>query len=94
MTTAKGEDGKTQIRAALSDISKRKLAERLLADKAKSLEAALAKMETLVNLLPICASCAKIRSESGQWLTMEEYVAQHPGTGLAHGLCGECEKLG
>jgi PAS domain-containing protein len=92
MTAAKGPDGARQIRAALSDVSQRKLAERLLRDKAARLEAALAKLEALVDLLPVCPGCARMLDESGQWLELDDYLKQNAHAGRVRGLCGQCVK--
>ena len=72
------------------DISERKQedAERLkLIDE---LTKALSKIKTLRGLLPICASCKKIRDDQGYWQKVESYIAQHTEAELTHGICPEC----
>jgi hypothetical protein len=45
-------------------------------------------------LLPICASCKKIRDDNGYWTQIEGYVRDHSEAEFSHGLCPECaEKL-
>lgn len=44
-------------------------------------------------LLPICCSCKKIRSESGEWERVETYIGHHmPQNRLTHGLCPDCAR--
>lgn len=64
--------------------------EALIAD----LEKALAEVETLSGLLPICASCKKIRDDQGYWNQIEVYIQKHSRTQFSHGICPDClEKL-
>lgn len=54
------------------------------------LEAALARVKMLRGLLPICASCKKIRDSKGCWHQVEVYVRDHSEAQFSHGLCPEC----
>jgi DNA-binding response OmpR family regulator len=54
------------------------------------LQDALENVRTLSGLLPICASCKKIRDDKGYWATVESYLAHHSGAQFTHGLCPEC----
>ena len=47
-------------------------------------------IKTLKGLIPICASCKKIRNDGGYWQQVEEYVAEHTEADFSHGLCDEC----
>ena len=50
-------------------------------------------VQTLSGLLPICASCKKIREEQ-RWIPIDHYVAEHSEAEFTHGLCPDClEKL-
>jgi ABC-type amino acid transport substrate-binding protein len=53
---------------------------------------ALAEVQTLSGLVPICASCKNIRDDSGYWTKIEEYVRQHSQAQFSHGICPECAK--
>ncbi|MEW6543404.1 MAG: hypothetical protein AB1411_07320 [Nitrospirota bacterium] len=44
----------------------------------------------LRELLPICASCKKIRDDKGYWNLLEEYFEEHGQARFTHGLCPEC----
>jgi hypothetical protein len=50
----------------------------------------VAHIRVLQGLLPICASCKAIRSESGEWHTLEHYFSAHSDAQLTHGLCPTC----
>ncbi len=58
------------------------------------LQDALSKVKQLSGLLPICASCKKIRDDQGYWNQIEEYIRNHSEADFSHGLCPPCiEKL-
>jgi ligand-binding sensor domain-containing protein len=54
---------------------------------------ALAKAKVLSGLLPICASCKRIRSDKGYWEQIEAYIRAHSEAQFSHGLCPECVRL-
>ena len=54
------------------------------------LKEALSKIKKLSGLLPICASCKKIRDDSGYWNQLESYISSHSEAEFSHGLCPEC----
>lgn len=54
------------------------------------LEKALAEVEVLRGLLPICAWCKKIRDERGEWQQVETYIARHGDVEFTHGMCDDC----
>jgi AmiR/NasT family two-component response regulator len=54
------------------------------------LQDALAQAKTLSGLLPICASCKKIRDDEGYWSQLETYIQEHFDIQFSHGLCPEC----
>lgn len=60
--------------------------ERLIAE----LQEALAGIRTLKGLLPICASCKKVRDDKGYWSQIEAYISEHSDAEFTHGLCPEC----
>jgi hypothetical protein len=47
-------------------------------------------IKSLQGLLPICASCKKIRDERGQWQGLELYIRDHSEADFTHGLCPLC----
>ncbi len=56
------------------------------------LQDALKKVQTLSGLLPICASCKKIRDDQGYWQQVEVYIRDHSDVEFSHGLCPDCVK--
>ena len=47
-------------------------------------------LELREGILPICASCKKIRNNKGNWYRVEEYIHDHTGADFSHSLCPEC----
>lgn len=64
--------------------------EAALAGRVEELENALAEVQTLSGLLPICAGCKKIRNGKGYWDEVEEYMTRHSDLTFSHGLCPDC----
>ena len=58
----------------------------------RELQDALASIKTLRGLLPICASCKKIRDDKGYWNQLEEYVSARSEAAFTHGICTECAR--
>ncbi|MBN1866960.1 GAF domain-containing protein [Candidatus Sumerlaeota bacterium] len=56
------------------------------------LQEALVQVKMLGGLLPICASCKKIRDDKGYWNQLEEYIETRSEAEFSHGLCPECAK--
>lgn len=55
-----------------------------------ALEKARNEIKVLHGLLPICASCKKIRDEQGHWNRLEVYIHEHSEADFSHGICPEC----
>lgn len=58
--------------------------------QAERLTEALDRVQTLKGLLPICASCKKIRDDNGYWTQVEAYVAAHSSAEFTHSICPSC----
>ncbi|MFN3533948.1 MAG: PAS domain S-box protein [Desulfatiglandales bacterium] len=56
----------------------------------KRLEEALAKV--LSGFIPICASCKRIRTETGEWVPVEIYITKRSEAQFSHGICPECKE--
>ena len=61
-------------------------------DMIRDLTRALVSIKLLHGLLPICASCKKIRDDTGSWNVLESYICEHSEAAFTHGLCPECER--
>jgi CheY-like chemotaxis protein len=55
-----------------------------------ALREAQALIQRLHGLLPICSRCKSIRNDEGYWQGLEEYLTQHSGIELTHGICPTC----
>jgi hypothetical protein len=75
--------------ASFVDITKRKEME---ADREKVLEDALEKIKVLRGIIPICASCKKIRDDKGYWNQIENYIKDHSEADFSHSICPDCAK--
>lgn len=54
------------------------------------LREAIEKIRTLKGLIPICASCKKIRDDQGYWNQVEVYISEHSEAEFSHGICPDC----
>ena len=88
-----------KIICSFTDITERKQAENALREAAderekliKELQYALDNVKTLQGLIPICASCKKIRDDKGFWNQVEGYISQHTDAKFTHGICPDCAK--
>lgn len=69
-----------------------KKSENALRQERDNLEQALSEVKKLSGLLPICASCKKIRDDQGYWTEIEGYIESHSEADFSHGICPECMK--
>jgi len=53
-------------------------------------EKAEKELKAVSGLLPICASCKKIRDDDGEWQEVETYVERHSDAEFTHGMCDAC----
>lgn len=56
----------------------------------QELKAATAEVKTLRGIIPICASCKRVRDDKGYWNAVEAYVHDHTGAEFSHSLCPDC----
>lgn len=76
----------------LRDITPRKRIEMERERLVNELQGALAKVEKLEGMLPICANCKRIRDENGVWHNVEVYIRDHSKAEFSHGICPDCAK--
>jgi len=79
-------------RARFGDLLSLRRANDVLQRRTRELQEALTKIKTLRGLIPICASCKKIRSDKGYWQRLEVYLTEHTEADFTHGICPECLK--
>ena len=58
----------------------------------EELQEALKEVKQLSGMLPICASCKKIRDDKGYWNQIESYIGAHSEAKFSHGICPDCVK--
>lgn len=77
---------------ARADAMNRRISKNLeeLQQTNRALANALSEVKTLSGLLPICASCQKIRDDRGYWDRIETYIQAHSEATFSHSLCPEC----
>jgi hypothetical protein len=59
-------------------------------DQVRLVSALKKELKTLEGILPICASCKKIRNEDGIYEPIEAYLSRHSEAQFTHGICPEC----
>ncbi len=82
--------GKTFLQATVRDITERNLQQAEREALVANLKETLAQVKYLSGLIPICASCKKIRNDKGEWETVEHYVTGHSDAKFSHGVCPDC----
>jgi PAS domain S-box-containing protein len=85
-------DSQECVLSSISDITERKQREEERERLIRELQEALARVNQLSGLLPICASCKKIRDDNGYWKQIETYLRDHSEAEFSHGICPECEE--
>ncbi len=61
-----------------------------LATSVGELQKALEDVRRLRGIIPICASCKKIRNDKGCWQAVEKYMSEHSEAQFSHGVCPDC----
>ena len=86
-------DGKPSgLWAVVRDITERRQMEKDREMLILELQQLMKKVRVLNGLLPVCASCRKVRSDEAYLKKVETYIAQNPATLRSQGLCAECMK--
>ncbi|MFH2037436.1 MAG: PAS domain S-box protein, partial [Candidatus Zixiibacteriota bacterium] len=85
-------DGEKLQLSIFRDITARKRVEAERDKIITELREAINKVKTLSGLIPICASCKKIRDDQGYWSDVELYISKHSDAEFSHGLCNDCMK--
>ena len=61
-----------------------------LTDRVRQLEATLAQVKQLEDLVPICSYCKKIRDDQNYWQRVETYLSAKIDARFTHGICPDC----
>ena len=84
--------GQEYLLLIASDVTERKKNESERERLLRELQKALSDVKTLKGIIPICASCKKIRDDKGYWEQIETYINKHSDADFSHGICPECAK--
>lgn len=79
-----------RLAGVCADITYRKRTEKEREMLINQLKATITNVKTLTGLLPICASCKKVRDDQGYWHQVEEYLQEHASVNFTHGICPQC----
>ena len=74
------------------NITEQKKAEQERDKMVLELKKAMAEIKILQGILPICASCKKIRDDQGSWNQIESYIRKHSEAEFSHGICPDCAR--
>ncbi|MBU1053948.1 MAG: PAS domain-containing protein [Proteobacteria bacterium] len=85
-------NGKALLHSIIHDTSERKRTEEQKDRLVSDLQKALSEVKTLQGLIPICASCKKIRDDKGYWNQIESYIQDRSDAEFSHAICPECAK--
>ena len=61
-----------------------------LLDANRQLTGALSQVKQLTGLLPMCATCRRVRDDQNYWSELSAYIAEHTDLRLTHGVCEDC----
>jgi len=82
-------DGR-KVFGVVQDITARKRIETEREALILQLQDALEHIKTLKGIVPICATCKKVRDDKGYWEQVEAYLARHTDVRFSHGICPDC----
>jgi DNA-binding response OmpR family regulator len=66
--------------------------QRQLADRVTALQEALAHVQQLQGLLPMCAWCKQVRNDKNFWERVETYFAARSEVRFTHSICPPCRE--
>ena len=70
----------------------RKAREQELLLRTQELEHALREVKVLRGFIPICANCKRVRTDTGDWQRLEDYIQKHSEAEFSHGICQQCTR--
>lgn len=85
-------DGKPALLYSLRDATQRTRLEQEREKLIHELQDALATVNQLSGLLPICANCKRIRDNEGNWANLERYISARSKAEFSHGICPTCRE--
>jgi GAF domain-containing protein len=89
-------DAYTRLMGKLRDLIESRLAllymNQQLGDQNAELREYIGEIKTLRGILHICAFCKKVRTESGEWVPVDQYITEHSDAAFSHAFCPECTR--
>jgi PAS domain S-box-containing protein len=85
-----GESSPSEVHTTFDDVPERRRLEAERDRLVHELEDAMSSLKVLRGFIPICASCKKIRNDSGYWQQLEVYMRDHSEAQFSHGVCPDC----
>jgi PAS domain S-box-containing protein len=79
-----------KVFGVVQDITDRKRVETERETLILQLQSAVEHIKTLKGIVPICASCKKVRDDKGYWEQVEAYLGRHTDVRFSHGICPDC----
>ncbi len=82
---------RAELMQAIAELEKaRGELESRVAERTRELQESIDRMEVMRGLLPICASCKKIRDDQGYWKQLEHFISEHSEARFSHSICPDC----
>lgn len=78
------------IYSVARDITEKKQADEEREQLVRDLQIALAEVQSLREILPICSYCKKIRDDEDYWHSVDAYLSRHTSTRFSHSICPTC----
>ncbi|HHX45558.1 MAG TPA: response regulator [Chloroflexi bacterium] len=72
------------------DVTERRRRDEARDQRLVELQEALDRRQPARGLVPICASCKRIRNPKEEWEVLESYLRDHYRISFTHGICPEC----
>lgn len=82
--------GSQVIYSVARDITERKQAEAEREELLQALQKALAEVNSLREILPLCSYCRRVRDDENYWHTVEQYINTNTATRFSHSICPSC----
>ena len=87
----RSQNGKpVAMRGFFRDITERNRVSSEMERLVDQLKTAMAQVDALTRLLPVCSWCDSIRDEEGSWVTVNQFLKQHQDIQITHGICPNC----
>ena len=90
MWNASPDASRRVIYSVARDVTEQKRAAEERELLVQQLQAALAEVQSLRDILPICSYCKHVRDDQDYWQSVEAYVSRHMNTRFSHSICPDC----